>query len=49
MEPAAQKFQNILNNITIEKPIIPIISNVTAEPVTNENYNKNSFFFLKDR
>ncbi len=31
MKPAAEKFKELLNNTVFEKPLIPIIANVTAE------------------
>ena len=34
MKPAAEKFQSILNEITIHDTNIPVIANVTAEVIT---------------
>ncbi|MCA1062338.1 ACP S-malonyltransferase [Rossellomorea sp. AcN35-11] len=35
MRPAADKFASILDSITIEDARVPVIANVTAEPVTD--------------
>ncbi|WP_110929384.1 ACP S-malonyltransferase [Bacillus massiliglaciei] len=35
MKPAAEKLQAVLNEIAINKAAVPVISNVTAEPVTD--------------
>ena len=32
MEPAAKEFTDVINNIDLEEPHIPVISNVTAQP-----------------
>lgn len=37
MEPASQQLQETLNTYEIQDAKIPVISNVTAEPVTNAN------------
>jgi len=37
MKPAAEKFTQILNEINIVDAKIPVIANVTAEPMTNAN------------
>ena len=34
MKPAAEKFQSVLNEITIHDTNIPVIANVTAEVIT---------------
>jgi [acyl-carrier-protein] S-malonyltransferase len=35
MKPAAEKFDQVLGSLKIEKADIPVISNVTAEPMTD--------------
>ncbi|UTR15135.1 ACP S-malonyltransferase [Salipaludibacillus sp. LMS25] len=37
MKPAAQKMSDVLDHITFEKPLIPVISNVTAKPYLSED------------
>lgn len=37
MEPAAEKFQQIIDQIEIKDPVIPIISNVTNELLVNKD------------
>lgn len=37
MEPAAEKFQQIIDQIEIKDPAIPIISNVTNELLVNKD------------
>ena len=34
MRPAAEKFQSVLNEITIQDTNIPVIANVTADVIT---------------
>lgn len=34
MKPAAERFQAVLDNIAIKDAIVPVIGNVTAEPMT---------------
>ncbi|MCM3717194.1 ACP S-malonyltransferase [Fictibacillus phosphorivorans] len=36
MKPAAEKFEEILSNITIQDAKTPVIANVTAKPVTSK-------------
>ena len=35
MKPAAEKFQSVLNEITIQDTNIPVIANVTADVITS--------------
>ncbi|WP_226643965.1 ACP S-malonyltransferase [Mesobacillus subterraneus] len=35
MKPAAEKFESILENIEIKNAVVPVIGNVTAEPMTD--------------
>ncbi|MGV2941071.1 ACP S-malonyltransferase [Mesobacillus sp. LC4] len=35
MKPAAEKFESILENIEIKNAVVPVIGNVTAEPMTH--------------
>ncbi|WP_226087349.1 ACP S-malonyltransferase [Mesobacillus sp. S13] len=35
MKPAAEKFESILENIEIKNGVVPVIGNVTAEPMTD--------------
>jgi len=35
MQPAAEKFNAVLQNIEIKDALIPVIANVTASPITN--------------
>lgn len=34
MKPAAEKFQSVLNEMSIKDAKVPVISNVTANPMT---------------
>lgn len=40
MKPAAEKFANVLEEISIQNATIPVIVNVTAEPVTDRELIK---------
>ena len=33
MQPAAEKFQHILSKVEVQRPSVPVISNVTGQPV----------------
>ncbi len=49
MKPAAEKFQSVLNEITIHDTNIPVIANVTAEVITRgadiqEKVNRTALF-----
>jgi [acyl-carrier-protein] S-malonyltransferase len=35
MQPAADGLSKILDNISLEKPVIPVVANTTAQPMTN--------------
>ena len=37
MEPAAQVMAEALGNVVFHAPVVPLISNVAAEPITDEN------------
>jgi [acyl-carrier-protein] S-malonyltransferase len=40
MKPAAEKFKDVLNSLQIEDAKIPVIANVTAEPITHADVIK---------
>ena len=40
MKPAAEKFQSVLNEITIQDTNIPVIANVTADVITSGTYSR---------
>jgi [acyl-carrier-protein] S-malonyltransferase len=40
MQPAADKFKDVLNGLDISNARIPVIANVTAEPITDANLIK---------
>ena len=42
MEPAIENMTNILNETKINSPVVPVITNVSAKPVTDSNEIKNS-------